>query len=64
MTTVELDRHQRNEAMRRRYDALRMAGYGWGTALRLAASPDVDPKRAAELLQRGCPVDTAVRILL
>lgn len=49
--------------LRRRYDALRRAGYAWGAALRLARSPDVDLRAARKLLARGCPQETAVRIL-
>jgi hypothetical protein len=30
----------------------------------LAANRDIDLHRAVELLRRGCPVETAVRILL
>lgn len=64
MTVVELDRHEQNEQVRRRYEALRRAGYGWGVALRLAASSDVDVRQARKLLLTGCPPETALRILL
>ena len=64
MSAIELDRQHRNVAMRRRYEALRRAGFGWGSALRLANARDVDVRAAAELLRRGCPPETALRILL
>ncbi len=64
MATVEVGRHERNVAMRRRYDALRGGGYRWGAALRLAASREVDVRMALDLLRRGCPQETAIRILL
>jgi hypothetical protein len=53
-----------SEALRERYDALRAAGYGWGSALILASAPDVDLELARRLLEQGCPQATAVRILL
>jgi hypothetical protein len=52
------------EALRERYDELRAAGYGWGSALILASAPDIDLVLARRLLERGCPQATAVRILL
>jgi hypothetical protein len=53
-----------SEALRERYDELRAAGYGWGSALILASAPEVDLDLARRLLERGCPQATAVRILL
>ena len=49
--------------LRARYDDLRQAGYLWGAALRLARTPYVEVDDARRLLERGCPQDTAVRIL-
>jgi hypothetical protein len=40
------------------------AGYAPGAAHDLAARTDVDLHLAIELLERGCPADLAVRILL
>jgi hypothetical protein len=46
-----------------RAEALVRAGYDATDALELAARPDVDLHDAIDLLERGCPVDVAVRIL-
>ena len=40
------------------------AGYPTSTAERLAESTNVDLHRAVELVERGCPPETAAEILL
>lgn len=40
------------------------AGYSPGDAFQLAENPDVDLHVAVYLLESGCPVETALRILL
>jgi hypothetical protein len=47
-----------------RWEELRRAGYGFQDALLLAVSLDVDLHLATDLLARGCPSDTALRILV
>ena len=47
-----------------RLEALRRAGYDAEAATILAASHDVDLHSAIELLERGCPTDLALQILL
>jgi hypothetical protein len=47
-----------------RISQLSRAGYGGEAILLLAPSPDVDLTLAVELVRRGCPHDTALRILL
>jgi hypothetical protein len=47
-----------------RLESLRRAGYDAESATVLAASHDVDLHRAIDLLARGCPVTTALQILL
>jgi hypothetical protein len=47
-----------------RHEALQRAGYDRESATVLAASHDVDLHRAIELLQRGCPANLALQILL
>ena len=47
-----------------RLEALRRAGYDAEAATILAASHDVDLHAAIELLERGCPADLALQILL
>ena len=48
----------------RRLDSLERAGYDAESAAVLAASPEVDLHFAVSLLERGCTVDLALRILL
>ena len=47
-----------------RHEALERAGYDWESATVLAACHDVDLHHAIDLLQRGCPKDLALQILL
>jgi hypothetical protein len=47
-----------------RAEELMRAGYHPGAAADLAMRPDVDLHLAIGLLERGCPADLAVRILL
>jgi len=67
MSAAELDLHVETESERIerwRVDALERAGYGHDEAVELAVRSYVDLHLAVELLERGCPPDTAVRILL
>ena len=43
---------------------LARAGYGAEHTMLLAGSRDVDLHTAVDLLERGCPPDTALRILV
>lgn len=56
---TELERVERWRA-----EELLRAGYDPGAAVDLAMRPDVDLHGAIELLERGCPADLAVQILL
>ena len=47
-----------------RLDSLERAGYDAESAAVLAASPEVDLHRAVSLVEQGCSVDLALRILL
>jgi hypothetical protein len=47
-----------------RAEELERAGYSHRAAERLAARQDVDLHQAVRLLQRGCPPQLALRILL
>lgn len=47
-----------------RAEALERGGYGHLAALELASRADVDLHDALGLLERGCPPDLAVRILI
>ena len=57
--TTELERIERWRA-----DELIRVGYDATQAMSLAVRHDVDLHLAAELLERGCPPDLALRILL
>ena len=62
ITLVDSTEIQRIE--RWRAEELERAGYEPRAASRLAVRHDVDLHAAVELLERGCPVDIALRILL
>jgi len=67
MSAAELDIQVETEAERVerwRAEELERAGYEPLQAAELAARNDVDLHLAVNLLERGCPVETAVRILL
>ena len=55
---------EKNRVFLWRSQELRRAGYGLVDALRLAVAHDVDLHLAIELPARGCPHETAVRILV
>jgi hypothetical protein len=50
--------------LRWRFDELVRAGYDIGSALLLASHVEIDLHHASTLLRRGCPAETALRILL
>jgi hypothetical protein len=67
MSAAELDVYTETETeriQRWRAEELERAGYGPDEASQLAGRPDVDLHLAVELLARGCPAGTALRILL
>jgi hypothetical protein len=67
MSAAELDLHVETESERIerwRAEELERAGYEASDAAALAACAHVDLHFAVELLERGCPADTALRILL
>lgn len=47
-----------------RCERLEEVGYDLTAAIELAEAPHVDLHRAVELVQLGCPAETAARILL
>jgi hypothetical protein len=67
MTAAQFEAIDETEAemiLRWRFDELVRAGYDVGTALMLASHVEIDLHHATGLVHRGCPADTAVRILL
>jgi hypothetical protein len=67
MSAAELDLQVETETERIerwRAEELERAGYDSVDAADLASRPYVDLHLAVELLERGCPVETALKILL
>jgi hypothetical protein len=67
MTTAEFSRLENNEAtqiLRWRLTTLAAAGYDLDDAVVLASNVGIDLHAAVELVRRGCPSATAVRILI
>jgi hypothetical protein len=50
--------------LRWRFDVLLRSGYDIASALVLASHVEIDLHDASTLVRRGCPSDTALRILL
>ncbi len=67
MTAAQFETIDETEAeliLRWRFDELIRAGYDIGSALLLASHVEIDLHDASGLTRRGCPAETAVRILL
>jgi hypothetical protein len=68
MTAAQLDDLVRDDEIHNvrfwRYEELLRAGYEEDDATEIAFHRDIDLHDATELLRRGCPSSTAVRILL
>jgi hypothetical protein len=67
MTAAQFETIDETEAeaiLRWRFDELVRAGYDIGSALLLASHIEVDLHEASTLVARGCPSETALRILL
>lgn len=60
----QLEAPEMEEVLRWRFEVLVRAGYDVGTALILASHAEVDLHEATDLLGRGCPPETALRIVL
>lgn len=62
---IQLENDVEGELVRSwRLEELERAGYSIDTAAQLAGLPHVDLHLATDLLRRGCPAETALRILL
>lgn len=67
MTVAQFETIDEAEAeliLRWRFDSLVRAGYDVGSALMLASHVEIDLHHASALVRRGCPPETALRILL
>lgn len=63
--TFDQGRPTEDETIARwRLTELLRAGYQWAAAVQLAESREVDLHVATDLVHKGCPQDTALRILL
>jgi len=62
--TDEATETENERVLRWRWEELRRAGFGFQDALMLAVSREVDLHLATGLLARGCPPETALRILV
>jgi hypothetical protein len=67
MTAAELhvvDETELDRVESWRAEELLRAGYTPTDAVALAARHDIDLHRAVELLEQGCPIETAIDILI
>lgn len=67
MTAAQFEQLETPEieaVLRWRFEVLVGAGYDPGSAMVLASHVEVDVHDAARLLERGCPPETALRIVL
>ena len=64
ITLETVDPTEEERVVQWRLEELERAGYDDAAALELALAPEVDLHRAISLVRRGCPPDTALRILL
>jgi hypothetical protein len=65
MTTAETEIYEETELIEAwRAEALERAGYGAAAAAEIAVRHDIDLHVATGLVERGCPADLALRILL
>jgi hypothetical protein len=67
MTAAQFEQLEETEAaeiLRWRFEVLVRAGYDMEQSAVLAAHVEVDLHDAVDLIDRGCPGDTALRILM
>jgi hypothetical protein len=67
MTTLQTEmafvESERDRVMRWRVEQLLDAGYDGESALVIGLDPSIDLHTALGLIRRGCPVETALKIL-
>jgi len=59
-----IDETEAEMILRWRFEELVRAGYDIGSALVLASHVEIDLHDASSLTRRGCPSETALRILI
>ena len=67
MTAAQFEQLEETEAvevLRWRFDVLIRVGFGIEQAAVIAANVEIDLHAAEDLLQRGCPQELALRILM
>ena len=64
MATANLITGERDRIEAWRREELERAGYPSDAATKIAARDDIDLRRAVSLLEHGCSVELALRILL
>ena len=67
MTAAQFEQLEAPEVeavLRWRFEALLRAGYDAGNAMILASHVEVDLHDATRLVERGCPPETAMKIVL
>jgi hypothetical protein len=67
MTAAQFEQLEETEAvevLRWRFDVLIRVGFGVEEAAVLAANVEIDLHAAEDLMRRGCPSETALRILV
>jgi hypothetical protein len=60
----EIENPEIEAVLRWRFEELMRAGFDAGSALVLAGHAEVDLHAVRHLLERGCPPDTALQIVL
>lgn len=63
-TEIPIREPEHERVARWRAEALERAGYSPEGAAELASRADIDLHLAVELVEKGCPPETALRILL
>ena len=65
MSTAETETFVETEQIEAwRAEALERAGYGAAAAAEIAVRHDIDLHKATDLVERGCPTELALQILL
>ena len=61
---IQIEETEAERVVRWRAEALERAGYGAAAAAEIAVRHDIDLHKATDLVERGCPTELALQILL